>query len=75
MRNSNASVALMAGLMAAASMPAVGGNVEVIPRADSYDPGYRKGRRSRAPESTGNYPGAKLAKKARKGTLTHNGIR
>jgi DNA-binding transcriptional LysR family regulator len=71
--NRNNSLAVVA-LMAAAGMGVASGGASVVPR-DSYSPGYRKGRRSMARPDEEGYPGAKLAKKARKGTLTHNGIR
>ncbi len=68
------SLPAIAGLMAAAAAPAIGGDVAVIQR-EGRDSGYRMGRRSTPKADEGGYPGAKLAKKARKGTLTHNGLR
>lgn len=50
-----------------ASIGSVGGAVEVTPARNS---GYRMGRRSMPQPDKGGYPGAKLAKQARKGTLT-----
>jgi hypothetical protein len=71
----NSSVATIAAMLGAASLASmsVGGNVEVSFPA-GRDPGYRMGRRSR-PQPAKGYAGAKLAKKASKGTLTHNGLR
>jgi hypothetical protein len=74
MRNSKASLIAVAGLMAAASMPAASGEAFVI-RREGYDLSRSDRRASFARSTSGGYPGAKLAKKARKGTLTHNGIR
>lgn len=87
MRNANLLAA--AALMGLASMPAVGGSVEVLPRGFGYAPpdlesrrnGYRKGRRwgygmpSWMRGRNDNPAGTKLAKKAAKGTLTINGIK
>lgn len=66
----------IAGIMAAglaAGLMASSGAAEVLPRVYS-DHGRTKRSRPRY-QGIGGYPGAKLAKKARKGMLTHNGIR
>jgi hypothetical protein len=64
-----ARILAMSALIGAASM-SFGNNVSVLTREEGRASGYRMGRRSRPEPAQGGYPGAKLAKKARKGTLT-----
>jgi hypothetical protein len=69
MQSSRHNAIAIMGLMAAAGMAGIGGNVSVLRQEDTHS-GYRMGRRSQPRPDQGGYPGAKLAKKARKGQLT-----